>query len=143
MSSPQTTSEVAEVADAIRSHDRFLLVTHENPDGDALGSILGTHIALEQLGKDSVMYLAGTLELPQEYGFMDLGGLTRTLPDDAAERVLLALDCANATGTGVGPEALEAFPLKIDVDHHHDNPRFGRLNLIVPTASSTSEIVRD
>src|SRR5580765_8340224 len=132
MSSHPATADgtVGAVADAIRSHDRFLLVTHENPDGDALGSILGTHIALEQLGKDSVMYLAGTLELPQEYGFMDLGGLTRTLPDDAAERVLLALDCANAKRTGVEPEALEAFPLTIDVDHHHDNTRFGRLNLI-------------
>src|SRR4051795_8495763 len=104
MSSHPATTEgtVGAVADAIRSHDRFLLVTHENPDGDALGSILGTHIALEQLGKDSVMYLAGTLELPQEYGFMDLGGLTRTLPDDAAKRVLLALACANAKRTRAG-----------------------------------------
>ena len=47
MSSPQTTSEVAAVADAIRSHDRFLLVTHENPDGDALGSILALKLALD------------------------------------------------------------------------------------------------
>jgi phosphoesterase RecJ-like protein len=59
MSSPQTTSDVAAVADAIRSHDRFLLVTHENPDGDALGSILALKLALDQLGKDSVMYLYG------------------------------------------------------------------------------------
>ena len=54
MSSPQTTSEVTAVADAIRSHDRFLLVTHENPDGDALGSILALKLALDQLGKDSL-----------------------------------------------------------------------------------------
>src|ERR671937_254018 len=107
MSSPQTTTEIAAVADAIRAHERFLLVTHENPDGDALGSILGTHIALEQLGKDSVMYLAGMLELPQDYGFMDLGELRRTLPSDADGRVLLALDCANAQRTGIPPDALE------------------------------------
>src|SRR5216117_3428144 len=109
MSSPQTTSEVTAVADAIRSHDRFLLVTHENPDGDALGSILGTQLALEQLGKDSVMFLAGTLELPQEYGFMDLGKLRRTLPADTDDRVLLALDCANAQRTGLDPDALDRF----------------------------------
>src|SRR5947207_1426591 len=145
-SHPATTSDgggVAAVADAIRSHERFLLVTHENPDGDALGSILGTHIALEQLGKDSVMYLSGTLGLPQEYGFMDLRGLRRDLPDDAAERVLLALDCANAQRTGIAPDDLQRFLLTIDVDHHHDNSRFAGLNLIVPNASSTSEIVRD
>src|SRR3954466_4365314 len=100
MSSPQTTSDLAEVAAAIRSHDRFLLVTHENPDGDALGSILGMKLALDALGKDSVMFLSGDGELPQEYSFMELDALRRTLPDDAGTRVLLALDCANAQRTG-------------------------------------------
>ena len=72
MSSPQTTSEVTAVAGAIRSHDRFLLVTHENPDGDALGSILALKLALDHLGKDSVMYLYGDAPLPVEYAFMPL-----------------------------------------------------------------------
>ncbi len=142
MSSPQT-SELKAVAEAIRAHDRFLLVTHENPDGDALGSILGAKLALDQLGKDSVMFLAGELGLPQEYSFIPLENLERTLPDDAAERVLVALDCANASRTGLAPELLERVPLSLDIDHHHDNSRFARINLIVPDASSTGEIVRD
>src|SRR5919204_180886 len=137
------TSELMAVADAIRSNDRFLLVTHENPDGDALGSILGTKLALDQLGKDSVMYLSGELGLPQEYSFMELSELRRELPADAPERTVLALDCANESRTGLSREFLGAAPLVIDVDHHHDNSRFGRLNLIVPDASSTGEIVRD
>src|ERR671923_2947847 len=103
MSSPQTTSDVAAVADAIRSHDRFLIVTHENPDGDALGSILAMKLALDQLGKDSVMYLYGEAPLPTEYSFMPLGELRRTLPEDAGERVLLALDCANESRIGPDP----------------------------------------
>jgi len=90
MNSPQKTSDVAAVADAIRSHDRFLLVTHENPDGDALGSIIATKLALDQLGKDAVMYLYGDAPVPKEYAFMDLGAVTRTLPDDLHERTLLA-----------------------------------------------------
>jgi nanoRNase/pAp phosphatase (c-di-AMP/oligoRNAs hydrolase) len=62
MSSPQTqiTSDLQAVADALRSNDRFLLVTHENPEGDALGSLVATKLALDQLGKDSVMYLTAT-----------------------------------------------------------------------------------
>lgn len=48
------------VAAAIRTHDRFLLTTHEHPDGDALGSVLAMHLGLQALGKDSVMYLPGT-----------------------------------------------------------------------------------
>jgi bifunctional oligoribonuclease and PAP phosphatase NrnA len=137
------TTDLTAVAAAIDAGDRFLLVTHENPDGDALGSILGAKLALDRLGKDSVMYLSGELALPQEYAFMDLAELRRELPIDAPDRVVLALDCANASRTGLPPEFLERAPLVIDVDHHHDNSRFGRINLIVPRASSTGEIVRD
>jgi phosphoesterase RecJ-like protein len=143
MSSPQTTSELAAVADAIRSHDRFLLVTHENPDGDALGSILAMKLALDELGKDSVMYLYGEAPLPAEYSFMPLEELRRELPADWRERVLITLDCANESRLGPDPEPLAGAPLVLDIDHHHDNSRFGTLNLIVPNASSTGEVLRD
>src|SRR5438067_8503642 len=143
MSSPQTTSEVAAVADAIRSRDRFLLVTHENPDGDALGSILAFKLALDQLGKDSVMYLYGDAPLPAEYSFMPLAELRRRLPDDWRERVLIAVDCANESRIGPEPEPLQGAPLAIDIDHHHDNTRFGQLNLVASRASSTGEVLRD
>src|SRR5205814_1477012 len=143
MNSPQKTSEVAAVGDAIRSHDRFLLVTHENPDGDALGSILAFKLALDQLGKDSVMYLYGDAPLPAEYSFMPLAELRRRLPDDWRERVLIAVDCANESRIGPEPEPLEGAPLALDIDHHHDNTRFGQINLILSKASSTGEVLRD
>src|SRR5919199_1486261 len=143
MTSPQTTTELAAVAEAIRSHDRFTLVTHENPDGDALGSLLATKLALDQLGKDSVMYLYGEAPLPREYVFMPLAELRRRLPDDWRERVLIALDCANESRIGPEPEPLEGAPLVIDIDHHHDNSRFGDVNLVVAGASSTGEVLRD
>src|SRR2546426_5959872 len=143
MSSPQTTaSELTAVADAIREHDRFVLTTHENPDGDALGSLLAANLALEQLGKDTVMVLHGDAPLPGEYGFMPLGELERRWPDDVAERVLLAVDCANESRIA-DPEVLGRVPLSINIDHHHDNTRFGRINLIVADASSTGEVLRD
>ena len=143
MSSLPKTSDVEAVADAIRSHDRFLLVTHENPDGDALGSILAMKLALDALGKDSVMYLYGDAPLPAEYSFMPLDELRRELPEDWRERVLIALDCANESRLGPDPEPLVGASLMLDIDHHHDNSRFGTLNLIVPNASSTGEVLRD
>src|SRR6266508_5955938 len=143
MSSPQTTaSELAAVADAIREHDRFVVTTHENPDGDALGSLLAAKLALDQLGKDTVMALCGEAPLPREYAFMPLAELARRWPDDVSERVLLALDCANESRIA-DPEVLGRVPLAIDVDHHHDNTRFGQINLIVSDASSTGEVLRD
>jgi len=143
MSSPQTTaSDLTAVADAIRDHDRFVITTHENPDGDALGSLLASKLALEQLSKDTVMVLHGDAPLPNEYAFMQLGDLQRRWPDDVSERVLLAVDCANESRIA-DPEVLGRVPLSINVDHHHDNTRFGRINLIVADASSTGEVLRD
>ena len=144
MSSRQRTSDdLRAVADALRSRDRFVLVTHENPDGDALGSLLATKLALDSLGKDSEMYLYGDAPLPREYAFMPLDGLRREPPPDAAERVLVALDCANEQRLGPDPTLLEQAALTVNIDHHHDNTRFGDLNLIVPDASSTAEVLRD
>src|ERR671935_2269247 len=141
MSLPET-NDLAAVVEALRAHDRFLLTTHENPDGDALGSLLAAKLALDQLGKDCVMVLHGDAPLPGEYRFMPLAELQRRWPDDVSERVLLALDCANESRIA-DPEVLGRVPLSIDLDHHHDNTRFGDLNLIVPDASSTGEVLRD
>jgi phosphoesterase RecJ-like protein len=100
-------------------------------------------LALDQIGKDSVMFLYGDAPLPAEYSFMPLAELRRRLPDDWRERVLLALDCANESRIGPDPEPLQGAPLVVDIDHHHDNSRFGAVNLIVPNASSTGEVLRD
>ena len=136
------TTELKAIADALRQHDRFLVVTHENPDGDALGSLLAATLALRQLGKDVVMYLAGQTPLPREYAFMPLDELRREPPADAADRVLVAVDCAKEDRIG-DETALSRAPLVLNVDHHHDNTRFGNLNLIVADASSTGEVLRD
>ena len=143
MSLPQTTAtDLSAVVDAIRGHERFTLTTHENPDGDALGSLLATKLAFDQLGKDSVMVLHSDAPLPGEYAFMPLAELRRRWPEDVSERVLFALDCANESRIG-DSDVLDRVPLTIDLDHHHDNTRFGDINLIVADASSTGEVLRD
>ena len=138
-----TTTDFGAVLDALRGNERFLVVTHENPDGDALGSMLGATLGLRALGKDVVMYLAGDAPLPGEFGFLPLKELRRHLPDDLEERVLLAVDCANERRIAPERDAVKRARLVLNVDHHHDNNRFGDANLIVADASSTAEIVRD
>ncbi len=141
---PQTTDQdVRAVADALRERERFVVTTHENADGDALGSLLAMHLALSGLGKDSLMYLAGAAPIPGEYRFMDLGELSRELPADVAERTLVAVDCANESRLGADPAILHGVPFTINIDHHHDNSRFGDLNLVVADASSSGEVLRD
>jgi len=131
------------VADTIRANDRFLVVTHENPDGDALGSMLGLALGLRALRRDVVMYLSGDAPTPAEYRFLDLADVRRELPDDLEERVLLAVDCANERRIGEQDTGVDRAKLVVNIDHHHDNSEFGDVNLIVADASSTSEIVRD
>jgi phosphoesterase RecJ-like protein len=138
-----TTGDLLAVAEALRVNERFLVATHENPDGDALGSTLATTLALRQLGKEAEMYLYGATPLPREYGFMELSGVRRDLPADTADRVLVAVDCAKGDRLGGDSRILSEPALVVDIDHHHDNTRFGDVNLIVPDASSTGEVLRD
>jgi phosphoesterase RecJ-like protein len=140
-----TQTDMQAVAAALRENDRFLVTSHEAPDGDALGSLLGMGLALRELGKDVVMFLGGPAPLPGEYRFLDLEqrGLVRTRPADFGERVLVAVDCASAGRVGAEPGVVDAAPFTINIDHHHDNPRFGDVNLIVPDASSTGEVLAD
>jgi phosphoesterase RecJ-like protein len=132
---------LADVAEELRAADRFLLTTHEGPDGDALGSLLATHIVLRQLGKDSVMFLAAKeFPLPVEYRFLPLEEVFHEPPADVVDRVLVFLDCGNIDRMPVDFLRRDNAMI-LNLDHHHDNTRFGTLNLVDTAASCTAEIV--
>ena len=133
-------SDLDLVAEEIRAGDRFLLTTHENPDGDALGSLLATHRILEALGKDSVMFLgAKEFPLPVEYRFLPLEEVFHEPPADVNDRVVIFLDCGNIDRMPV--DFVRDDMKVINIDHHHDNTRFGKVNLIDVEASCTAEII--
>jgi len=141
-----SSDDIHAVVDALRKNERFVVTSHEAPDGDALGSLLGMGLALRELGKDVVMFMGGPAPLPGEYRFLELEaehGLLRTRPADFGERVLVAVDCASPGRVGAEPGVVDAAPFTVNIDHHHDNPRFGDVNLIVPDASSTGEVLAD
>jgi phosphoesterase RecJ-like protein len=133
--------EVERVAAELRDRDRFLLTAHEGPDGDALGSLLGLHHLLTQLGKDSIMFMAAKeFPLPVEYRFLPLEEVFHEPPADMADRTVVFLDCGNIDRMPV--DFLTAGDnFVINIDHHHDNTRFGDANLVDTAASSTAEIV--
>jgi bifunctional oligoribonuclease and PAP phosphatase NrnA len=132
---------IEQVAAEIRSRDRFLLTAHEGPDGDALGSLLGMHHLLTQLGKDSVMFMAAKeFPLPIEYRFLPLEEVFHEPPADMADRTVVFLDCGNIDRMPVD-FLTEGGNDVINIDHHHDNTRFGDFNLVDVEASCTAEIV--
>ena len=125
---------------ALRDGDRFALVTHQSPDGDALGSLVAMQGILHALGKDTLMYIrSDEFPLPYEYAFFQFDGLISHVPEDVGLRTIVFLDCGNFDRNAV--EIGDA-PI-VNIDHHHDNTRFGHINHVVPEASSTAEIVWD
>jgi bifunctional oligoribonuclease and PAP phosphatase NrnA len=135
-------TEQGQVVAELRAADKLLLTTHENPDGDALGSLLAMHWILEQLGKDSLMFMSpDEFPLPWEYRQWTFDKrLVGEPPEDVAERTIVFLDCGNIDRMPV--DFLQDGNLHIlNIDHHHDNTRFGTVNLVCSVASSTAEMV--
>jgi phosphoesterase RecJ-like protein len=127
----------------LRGAQKLIVVTHENVDGDALGSLIAMQGVLTALDRDSAMFIdESEFPLPQEYRFFPLPGLVTKPPEDLAERAIVFLDCGN-----LERNPAEAFQRPgahiLNIDHHHDNTRFGTVNLVCESASCTAEIVWD
>ena len=127
----------------IRAGERFVLVSHEHPDGDALGSLVAMQGALRALGKDSVIVIPPQeFPLPQEYRFFALDGLcTGGARRPRPARTVIFLDCGNLER--IQCPALREAETIVNIDHHHDNTRFGTVNHVVEEASCTAELVWD
>jgi bifunctional oligoribonuclease and PAP phosphatase NrnA len=143
MTDSQTTRDLADVVAALSAADRVLIASHENPDGDAIGSMSAAAQGLRGAGKQVRLYLHADSPLPREYGFLNMDGLERAIEPGSTEGwTLLALDCGNESRLGPDHEQLRSgFAQVIDVDHHHDNSRFGQINYVDGHASSTAEIL--
>jgi bifunctional oligoribonuclease and PAP phosphatase NrnA len=134
-------TDLEQVLAELGAGERFLLTTHEGPDGDALGSLLAMHQILTQLGKDSVMFLAAKeFPLAVEYRFLPLEEVFHEAPADVVDRTLVFLDCGNIDRMPV-PFLKRDGAHVVNVDHHHDNTRFGTANLVDTNACCTAEIV--
>jgi phosphoesterase RecJ-like protein len=136
-----------QVLGELRGSAKLVVITHENPDGDALGSLIAMQEILTTLGKDSAMFIdAHEFPLPYEYRFLPLTGLVSMPPEDLAERTIVFLDCGNLERNPAEafqkPGGVGGTPYKIlNIDHHHDNTLFGTVNLVDAQASCTAEII--
>ena len=128
-----------EILALLNSGSSFLVVSHENPDGDCIGATLALTLALQGMGKRAVAFnddfvphylrwLAGADELVHT-------------ADPAAFDVVCVLDCGAPDRIGKLTERVLAHPRVIDIDHHGANEGFGLANYVAPTASSTSKLL--
>jgi phosphoesterase RecJ-like protein len=134
MSTPRT-----EIADILRREDNFLVASHANPDGDALGSIVALGHLLAALGKRFALY--NQSGVPPVYDWLTLPGPVHTqIPaDDFARIVVMDCGAAHRVGDNLAPRL--APEKTVNIDHHLGNPMFGAVNWVDTTMSSVGEMV--
>ena len=122
--------------------DAIAIACHVNPDGDALGSLLGASLGLRSLGKKTYPTWGTTpIDVPFSYSFLP-GIDSLVAPGDLPTTpVFLALDCAARDRLGELEKRAFGSEHVVNIDHHAGNDAFGTLNVVVPTASSTAELV--
>jgi phosphoesterase RecJ-like protein len=126
-----------DIARILTQYDGFAVLSHENPDGDAVGSAAAMGHILSRLGKRFT--LADASPLPRQFAWMDIPGKwTSAVPNEYGYAI--ALDCGDAARLGALEQAVDPARL-IVIDHHLGNPGFGAVNWVDTTASSTAEMV--
>lgn len=138
MSAARSTFE--EIGRAFREHQRFAILSHVRPDGDALGSQLALALSLKQLGKDvRVWNEDGMLE---KYSFLARAQLLTKPPSGPEDvDVAIALDTAIQNRLGTAFQAIRTAKIWINIDHHPSNPGYGDLVYVDPTAPATGQIL--
>jgi phosphoesterase RecJ-like protein len=131
---------MSEVSDILREQNGFLIVTHVNPDGDAVGSLLGMYNALKESGKTVAALTRETL--PEMYSFLPGFEEVVISPQQLTFTPLyiVSLDVAERGRIYADLDSFPNVPI-INIDHHPTNPEFGTINLVDSGASATSEIV--
>src|ERR1700741_5055516 len=135
-----TASTFDEIGKVLREHQRFAILSHVRPDGDALGSQLALALSLQQFGKNVRIWNEdGMLE---KYSFLPRGELL-TKPPSAAEEVdvAIALDTAIQNRLGTALAAIRSAKIWINIDHHQSNPGYGDMVIVDPSAPATGEII--
>lgn len=138
---PRFPKEVSMVAQALRAGDNFLVVTHERPDGDALGSAFAMAHVLEALGKRWTLMVSEPM--PARFSYLPMferavvGVETTAVPFSD----VVAVDCADAERFAALRPYMAADARIVNVDHHRTNPRYGIANLVDAEAAATCELV--
>ncbi|ANS74041.1 exopolyphosphatase [Paenibacillus yonginensis] len=136
--------EFQSAVDYIKKHDDFLIVSHVQPDGDAVSSTLAVGWLLSCLGKKYVMVNEGPI--PRRMSFLwhadqivDLSAL----PLSRTYQHVICVDCADFKRVGTTKQYFAEDAVLLNIDHHPTNDAYGAVNVIVPGAAATAEILFD
>ncbi len=130
-----------EIRDCLRLSRRVLIGTHEHPDGDAVGSSLALLHALRLQGKQVTAYIPDPA--PESLAFLPgFTELTTTVPIVATYDLIILLDYTQLYRTHLA-DHVALHPNTVCIDHHYDNKGEAKINLIVPQAAATAQILTE
>jgi phosphoesterase RecJ-like protein len=126
--------------EVLNRYQSFLVMSHQRPDGDAVGSALAMGLALQGLGKSVTVW--NDDPLPRKFGFLPDSKLWQVTPEKSpAFDAVISVDNANKERLGRALGLLGDVKAWINIDHHVSNEGFGDLNLIDPGSPATGEIL--
>ncbi len=135
-------TRVAEVRQALLSGQRFLIASHQNPDGDSIGSSLALAAGLTALGKECTVVSADGV--PANLAWLPLAEQVLLAPAEGETfDVLVLLDCGSPDRTGFGDRLLTRARRLVNIDHHPGTGHPGAANLVDPEACATAELVHE
>ena len=126
------------ILDEIKKANSIVLLTHENPDGDAIGSCLAMYMALKQMGKDSIIIVP---ELPRVYKFLPYADEIKKETSIENYDLAISLDCATTKLLNGYAKYFENAKTKIVIDHHGTNTMYGDINFVNPDAPACTQIL--
>ncbi len=128
---------IQQIVELIRTQQRFLIISHEGPDGDALGSTLGLAISLREMGKDVVAFNIDSV--PELLTFLPKSEqIVQELPSDASFDVAFVLDAGDISRAGIPVSEYCSTLVNID---HHPHSEFGDICYLDTNASATSLMI--
>jgi bifunctional oligoribonuclease and PAP phosphatase NrnA len=129
-----------EICKRLLSSSRVLVCSHLNPDGDAVGSSSGIALTLKALGKEVVVYNETGVH-PKYHFIPGADSVVSVFPESSFDTVVVC-DCADLKRLGdESAQLIAPHSFLINIDHHISNTSFGSLNLVVPDATSTCEVL--
>ncbi|MUG88345.1 bifunctional oligoribonuclease/PAP phosphatase NrnA [Paenibacillus timonensis] len=136
--------ELSQSKEFLTQNDHFLIVSHVQPDGDAVSSTLVVGWLLSCLGKKFVMVNEGPIPKRMRYLWHaeEILDLSITPLDRNFDHVI-CVDCADFKRVGTTHEWFAEGAQLLNIDHHPTNDLYGSVNLVVPSAAATAEILFD
>ncbi len=130
-----------QAVELLTSATSLTLACHVGPDGDALGSMLGLGAAARAAGKKVEASFGEPFDLPRTYRFLPLDLLVPPGEVTEAPELFVTFDAGSADRLGVLASRVATAETVLVIDHHVSNTGFGTVDLIVPDAAATAEIV--